>query len=87
MEQTRFNQKFFFLGVTLIILGLFLSWYAVGDLVSVGIRLLVIKWTTAFAEVGGKFYFPSVQQNISPGLLSLIGAICLISIPSPKIGE
>jgi hypothetical protein len=47
---------------------------------------LLLK-TIAFAEKVGKFYFPSVQQNIFPGLLFLLGALCLISTPLQKIGE
>lgn len=76
--QTKIYQKLFLLGIILILLGLFLPWYTVGDLVSVNIQPLVISWWTIFTEAGGRLYLPSLRQYVSTGFVSLLGAICLI---------
>lgn len=78
MQQTKFNQTLFFLSVILILLGLFLPWYAVGDLFSVNIQPLVLRWNTTFTQTGGRLFLPSLEQNIPNGLILLLGVICLI---------
>jgi hypothetical protein len=78
IQQTKTFQRLFFLSVFLILLGLFLPWYAVGDLISVNIQPLVLKWNTIFTQTGERLFLPSLEQNIPNGLILLFGVICLI---------
>jgi hypothetical protein len=86
-QHTILNQKLFILAVMLIILGLFLPWYAVGDLVSINIHPLIFNWTTTFTEAGGRLYLPSIEQNMPYGLLSLLGAATLIVLRFGKLSK
>jgi hypothetical protein len=78
MQQTKFNHTLFFLSVFLILSGLFLPWYAIGDPFSINIQPLVLNWKTTFPQTGGRLFIPSLEQNVPVGLISLLGVICLI---------
>lgn len=78
LTKTKFIQIGFLLGLTLIILGLFLLWFAVGDIISINSQPLVLKWSTIFTQTGGRVYIPSIEQDISIGFFALFGAICLM---------
>jgi hypothetical protein len=85
IEQIKFRQILYITGLILIILGLFLPWYTSGDLISVDKQPLVLKWSIVFSQAGGRYYLPSIEQNIPYGFFALIGAICLIVLRAGKI--
>lgn len=85
MKHIYITEKLFFLSIGLIILGLFLPWYAVGDLVLVKIEPLVLRWMTKFTDAGGRFYLPTLDQHFPFGYLSLLGSIFLALLKIRRI--
>lgn len=80
MQQTKYQQIIFFLGIVLIILGLCLPWFVGGDFVTIYRPPLVFNWTTTFPEAGGRIHLPSLEQNIASGYLLLLGVSYLIFV-------